>query len=137
MKWIMGIVALALILTGTAIYAANALLRPEVAADIRPFGTKVSGTTGQGDVEIALTPRIEGGTLVVAFGMNTHSVDLSEYDLTEVMVLHAGGEQYRPLSAPALGGHHVTGEVEFSVEPEGGFRIVVSGIPLEDRAYEW
>lgn len=55
------------------------------------------------------------GLLVFNAAMNTHSVDLDQYDLGELAVLRDdGGKEYRPSSwDSAPGGHHRRGTLTF------------------------
>lgn len=112
------------------------------AAATRPWlgETKMTGTTGDGDVSIALTPeRLAGGILTVAIKADTHSVDLSPFDLTQAITLAADGKTYQPASAPKLNGHHASGTLEFKVKkiPEQVI-IKIQGIPAQQqRVYQW
>lgn len=93
-------------------------------------------------VSIELTPsKFENGELIVDFSINTHSVDLSQYDLKEIVVLDIDGETFKPVSAPKMSGHHNSGELVFNV-PESlrsnAFKIIVSDLPnIDKRVLEW
>lgn len=69
----------------------------------------------KGAVSIELTPeRFVGGKLAVAVRTTTHSVDdLAKYDLRKLTTLEAQGSVVHPDVAPALAGHHTTGEMTF------------------------
>jgi len=99
-----------------------------------------TGSTGPGDVLIEITPR---GTvqnqLVFDFTANTHSVDLSQFDLREITTLAIGIRELHPVSAPQLSGHHVSGELVFDIEddPET-FILTIVGIPdVQVREFDW
>lgn len=59
---------------------------------------------------------LDGDRLSFAVAMNTHSVDLDDYDLGELAVLRDDqGNEYRPESwDSAPGGHHRSGVLTFS-----------------------
>jgi len=102
--------------------------------------TLTTGTTDQGDVSISLTPQgVKDGTFVVAFAVNTHSVDLSVFDLTQIVTLEYDGKKIAPVSAPRMNGHHVNGVMVFTLKkaPEQ-FKITMAEIPLQEkRVYQW
>ncbi|MBI4148011.1 hypothetical protein HY490_01850 [Candidatus Woesearchaeota archaeon] len=99
-----------------------------------------TGDTGQGNVEIALTPQgFVDRTLRVSIEANTHSVDLSPFDLKQSVQLEYDGKVLRPLSAPLLSGHHASGTLVFEgVDEIQQFTIVITGIPaVERRVFTW
>jgi hypothetical protein len=59
----------------------------------------------------------ENGSLIFNVAMNTHSVDLDQYDLRELAVLRDDmGDEYHPVSwDSAPGGHHRQGILIFSL----------------------
>src|SRR3989344_4728753 len=86
------------------------------------YKTIATGSTDAGDVAIELTPLgIRGGVLSVQFSANTHSVDLSQFDLTKIVTLETNGQKIAPSSAPTLQGHHASGIMEFKGVPAGPF----------------
>jgi len=104
------------------------------------FQMITSGNIETGNVQIDLTPAgFENGQLKVNFAINTHSVDLSRYDLTKITVLEYSGKKIMPLSAPELQGHHTSGTMVFNVgENIKKFKIIISGIPnVQERVFEW
>jgi hypothetical protein len=103
------------------------------------FSTKTTGSLNDGDVEIGLTPFIDGSTLTFKLGMNTHSVDLGEFDLTKITTLEYGGKTISPVEAKKPRGHHAYGKIVFDVEEViGNFKITIKGIPkIQERVYEW
>jgi hypothetical protein len=108
--------------------------------DAPTFSTKSTGSTGAGDVLIELTPqKIIDKKMLVKISVNTHSVDLSRFDLLALTSLEFDGKKTSPLSAPRLSGHHSSGTLEFPVEGEGKkFRITILGIDsVEERVFEW
>jgi len=99
-----------------------------------------SGSTGPGDVSIELTPQnIENNQLNVNIAVNTHSVDLSQFDLKQITTLEYNGKTISPISAPTLGGHHSNGELIFEVDEEiDNFIVKIKGIPkVQERVFEW
>ena len=105
------------------------------------FSPVLTGTTGPGDVAIEFAPRgMQGGKFEVQIVANTHSVDLSAFDLLQVTTLEYKGKLIKPASAPLLTGHHVSGTLVFAVgeEPGDAFTITIKGIPLvEERVFSW
>ncbi|MBI4447943.1 hypothetical protein HY643_03105 [Candidatus Woesearchaeota archaeon] len=104
------------------------------------FETKASGNTDEGNVGIDLTPEgVENGQLKVTIAANTHSVDLSQFDLKQITTLEYNGKSIKPSSAPSLSGHHVTDALVFDVgEETKSFTITIKGIPkVEERVFKW
>ncbi|HLC96170.1 MAG TPA: hypothetical protein VJH97_02520 [Candidatus Nanoarchaeia archaeon] len=99
-----------------------------------------TGDTSPGGVSIDLTPTVQtDGKLRVELSANTHSVDLSQFDLKEITTLGYNEKTIKPVSAPALNGHHVSGDLIFEVgEDIKSFKITIQGIPLDmERIFEW
>jgi hypothetical protein len=104
------------------------------------FDTKTTGSLESGDALIELTPAMLGNNrLVVKFSINTHSVSLSSYDLTQLTTLEYGGNKLKPIKATRVGGHHSSGTIVFDTGGDiGSFSIRIKGIPkIEERLYEW
>ena len=104
------------------------------------FELKSSGTTSSGDVSIDLTPiEVGNDNLKVKISANTHSVDLSQFDLKEITTLEYNGKVIKPVSAPALSGHHNDGELVFNTKEKiDSFTIKIRGIPsVEERVFKW
>ncbi len=95
--------------------------------------------TSEGEASISLTPSLQDSRLTVDISVDTHSVDLSAYDLRELATLNYGGISVKPASAPLLSGHHVTGVLVFDAgEMPGSFEIVIKGIPdIDERKFSW
>jgi hypothetical protein len=111
--------------------------RPETSGGFERLET---GGMGEDDVVIGLKPgKVEGGVLEVRFSADTHTVDLSRYDLKEAVVLEYDGKRIAPSRADGLRGHHTSGRIEFPIAGDpGGFRIIIEGIPAEQkRIYAW
>ncbi|MBI4016893.1 MAG: hypothetical protein HY363_04330 [Candidatus Aenigmarchaeota archaeon] len=104
------------------------------------FKTISSGTTDNGDVSIELTPAgTKDGKLQINIVANTHSVDLSQFDLLQITSLIVGEKTIKPVVAPLLSGHHSSGIIEFEA---GGiaaeFTVIIKGIPqIEERIFKW
>ena len=103
------------------------------------YKTITRGTTESGDVEIALTPQWREGKLYINLAANTHSVDLSQFDLRQQTILSYGGKQIKPAQAPSLSGHHSNGLITFDMpEKQKEFTIIMDGIPaVPERVYVW
>jgi hypothetical protein len=100
----------------------------------------LSGSTEQGDVAIELQPvENNNGNIRVRISANTHSVDLSQFDLKKITVMQIKDMAITPLSAPELSGHHSSGELVFNVDGDAEeFTIVINGIPkTEQRIFRW
>ena len=77
--------------------------------------------------------------LTVRFKANTHTGNLTDYDLGELTALHFDGRTLKPSSAERLSGHHSAAIVEFEIGsmPEA-FSITVAGIGnVKERVFEW
>jgi len=86
------------------------------ASGIPASGLVQSNTGGGVTIEVKwLTERKEA--LVFDVAMDTHSVDLDQYDLKELALLQdSQGKEYRPTSwESALGGHHRRGILTFAI----------------------
>ena len=107
------------------------------------YKTITTGSTGEGDVSIELTPsEISNGKLTFDLKSNTHSVDLAGVDLKKIATLEYNGKVFQPVSAPALNGHHVSGTLVFDVGNEiseiKNIKLTIKGIPQEEeRIFEW
>ncbi len=114
---------------------------PQLSSSGSPFTQKTTGTTGEGDVEISLSPKKpDGSQLEVGIAVNTHSVDLSPFDLKDITTLTFKGKTIKPTDAPALEGHHASGTLRFErVEGIGNeFSISIKGIPkVMEREFNW
>lgn len=98
------------------------------------------GSTEIGDVLIELTPRSIGNSkLEVDISANTHSVDLSQFNLKEITILEINGRKLKPTSASDLTGHHSSGTLVFDLESKANsFVLTLEGIPIEEkRIFEW
>ncbi len=88
----------------------------------------------------------ENNSLVFAVALNTHSVDLDQYDLGELAVLRDnGGQEYHPTSwESAPGGHHRRGVLNFPL-PESlsqgkteYVEIVIRDVAgIKERVLKW
>ncbi len=100
----------------------------------------VSGTTASGDVAIEITPtEITKNELKMKISVNTHSVDLGQFDLSQNMVLRYQNTVALPLSAPQLQAHHTSGDALFPIEGRiNEFTIIITGIPAtQKRIFKW
>ncbi len=103
------------------------------------FQTVSSGTTDPGDVSIELTPNFNKANLEVDIKSNTHSVDLSQFDLSQITILEYDDTKIKPISAPKLEGHHTSGTLIFPTNKNiRNFKIIISGIPkTSQRVFTW
>ncbi|PIN80208.1 hypothetical protein COV11_04450 [Candidatus Woesearchaeota archaeon CG10_big_fil_rev_8_21_14_0_10_30_7] len=104
------------------------------------FRSISTGSTDSGDVEIELTPKeVKNGKFEITLAVNTHSVDLSQFDLEKITSLEFEGKTLNPVSASKLSGHHSSGKLIFEINEElTDFKIKIKGIPkVEERLFEW
>ncbi len=104
------------------------------------FKTISTGSLDSGDTTVDLTPAgIKNGKFEVDVSINTHSVDLSQFDLMKIILLEYDGKTIKPVSAPKLSGHHSSGTLIFDTGMEiKSFKIIIKGIPaVEERVFEW
>ena len=109
-------------------------------ANIAPFESVSTGSLDNGDALVELMPRgIENGKFAVDFSINTHSVDLSKFDLMKITLFEYEGKTIKPESAPKLSDHHSSGALIFDVGKElKNFKITIKGIPaVDERVFEW
>lgn len=114
--------------------------KPDTQLQATQLSPILTGTTENGDVAIELVPKgFEEGILTVDISANTHSVDLSQFDLTKITTLKYGGKTAKPINAPQLSGHHVSGQMQFKLDKEPQeFEITIRGIPnVEERTFNW
>lgn len=136
------LIVVLMIVVGLLLYAFSDFLKSQEQEEkkIQQEGLPeiITGTTESGDVAISLQPReISGGKINFFIEVNTHSVDLSKFDLKELATLEYEGKSINPSSAPALSGHHASGILVFDAEAKE-FRVVVRGIPkVEERVFSW
>jgi len=125
-----------------ALIAFSFLWKPQPITDAiankKSLQTKTTGSTDTGDVEISLTPIRTGNQLTIKMAINTHSVDLSQFNLQEIAALEANGKSIKPVSSPQLSGHHSSGDLIFNTNTNKNFKITIQGIPkLNERIFEW
>jgi hypothetical protein len=93
-----------------------------------------TGTTNQGDVEITLQPQ-KGEKLTISMSANTHSIDLSKYNLAELVTLN---DLQKPIQSPTLSGHHAQGQLVFEKPETPTLTVKIKGIPQQqERVYTW
>lgn len=122
------------------IYVALNFILIDNSKDVDVFQPIISGSTDTGDVSIELTPkRISNKAVEVDIAANTHSVDLSQFDLKQITTMEYGGKSVKPTSAPRLEGHHVSGKFVFNTDKNiNRFKIIIEGIPqINNRVFEW
>lgn len=115
-----------------------------MSASIAAAGTRLkpiaTGSMSEGDAVIELAPRLkDDGTLVVRVTANTHSVDLSQYDLSKIVTLESNGKTIAPFQADRFRGHHANVKLKFKLDAGvKNFKIIITGIPgIQKRVYKW
>ena len=103
------------------------------------YKTITRGTTESGDVEIVLTPEWRKRKLYINLAANTHSVDLSQFDLQQQTTLSYNNKEIKPTQAPRLSGHHSNGILIFDMpEQQKAFTIIIKSISaVPERVYAW
>ena len=130
-------IVLVLIIAGCS---ANVDVGNNVNANPVAYETKSSGSLQTGDVVIEMTPiGIKNGKFEIGISANTHSVDLTQFDLMQQTVLEYSNKEAKPVSAPALNEHHSSGTLIFNLNQQpASFRIIINDIPTtEKRVFEW
>ncbi len=133
---VLGTLAYALI----AWFVPDANLVPSPSVPSGGFAALSSGTTDEGDVSVELTPMsIKDGVLQVNIAVNTHSVALEPFDLSQITTLTYEGKTLKPVSAPSLSGHHTSGTLTFALDKmPSSFTITITDIPaVETRTFSW
>jgi|SRR3989338_8691531 len=105
-----------------------------------PEKENFAGKTSESAVTIDLEPhQFENGVLEIDISLNTHTIDMSGFDLKKQVKLVIGEDEYYPVSAPSLGGHHNSGTLRFEIPEEPGeHMIIITGIPdVAERIFKW
>lgn len=96
--------------------------------------------TSQGAVTIEVTPLgYEGGIFTIRHALNTHTIDMSGFDLQKQVTVVFKGERYQSINKPQLSGHHNTVELQFRLASKpDSFEILISDIPdVKERRLSW
>jgi|SRR3989344_5125095 len=136
------VIGLSVFTLGIVLYSVMSFLNTTIPTSLgrTSFSPILTGTTDSGDVAIELTPDgITDGKLTLNIAVNTHSVELTQFNLQEITTLEYDGQKVKPSSIPTLSGHHSTGTMQFTVDKEiSSFTITITGIPkVEERIYRW
>ncbi|MDP2953771.1 MAG: hypothetical protein Q8O76_10700 [Chloroflexota bacterium] len=108
-------------------------------------GLVQSHSGGAVDIEVEWGGE-QNGNLVFEVGMNTHSVDLDQYDLAKLATLRDdSGKEYRPVSWSAEpGGHHRSGTLTFPIPDSVGqgkaryLDLVIKDVAgVKERVLKW
>src|SRR3989338_1779623 len=114
-------------------------LKPSISNDnatkqVNLYDTKSS----ESEVTIDLTPtEFKDGKFYVNIGVDTHTIELDQFNLNELVELNYNNKIIKPESAPALKGHHNTGVLLFNTgtKPDK-FSIIIKNIPnINERAF--
>ena len=130
------VIVLVLSYTGLNLFNGSAVsLSSENKEEIQAVSGAVSGTTNSGDVSIELILKsFVNDYLVLEMKVNTHTVDLTQYDLSKIATLEYNRKKIMPYTAPKLTGHHTNGEIVFKIEEKiSDFKVIINGIPLIDE----
>ncbi len=93
------------------------------------FRTFAFQSIGDGAVTISLSPRsYNNGELLVDMSVDTHSVDLSQFNIVEIVTLEYNKNLIKPISAPNLQGHHTSGTVIFQIDiSPTNYKFIIEG----------
>ena len=93
----------------------------------------ISNTIAAGDVSIGIKFLTKiNNQLTFSISVDTHSVDLSQFNLQELVTLDYNEKSIRPISTPTLSGHHTSGNLLFEINGEADdFVIKIKGIPQD------
>lgn len=133
---IFGIVAAILIVIGVVFVGAWFKNQPQQENSLSSYQTQESEST----VSVVLTPiNFDGENFYVDIKLDTHSVELNQFDLTEITTLEFNGNFFKPVTAPRLQGHHSSGELIFRTNEElKNFKITITDLPeIPIRTFEW
>lgn len=125
----------ALFIAGMGIMIAIAVVYSFVSYIDRPLATPQFNTASSsilsGDVAIEVELLTNtSNQLTFSVSLNTHLVDLSQFNLQELVTLEYNGKSFQPISAPKLSGHHASSNLVFEADEERDhFMIKIKGIP--------
>ena len=137
-KLLLGILFLSTIVFVSA--CTNNTIKPENSVAVEQDNSKFIRKTSESTVTIDLEPhKYSNGVLDIDISLNTHSVDMSKIDLKEQAKLVMNDQEYYPVDAPSLSGHHNSGTLRFEIPNEPGeHKIIITGIPdIEERVFSW
>ncbi|MBI2108097.1 hypothetical protein HYU10_04335 [Candidatus Woesearchaeota archaeon] len=137
---ILAIAVISLAFTAFNIFGGNQPAQPNSADAQNSAKSQYQTKTSEGEVTIDITPKgLNNGNMIFDISFNTHTVDLTQFDLKKLVVLEADGRQIAPSSAPSLSGHHNSGELAFNTGKDlNRFKIKINEIPdVKERVLEW
>lgn len=105
-----------------------------------PSAAAYQTRSSEGEIAFEITPRPwKSGRLILDVRANTHSGDLAEVKLKDVVKLRVGDQTYRAVDATLLSGHHAAGTVTFEVpEAPKRFSVEMTGVrSMNDLKFEW
>ena len=100
------------------------------------FESKSSEST----ITLSLTPKkFENNKFYVDINVDTHSIDLNQFDLEKLITLDINGDNINPITTTKLSGHHSSGTLIFEVDVEPkNFVIIARDFPdIPIRTFEW
>ena len=96
--------------------------------------------SNEGDISFHLTPRPwASGRLILDVRADTHSGDLADVKLRDVVTLQVGNQVYSPVEATPLAGHHAEGSITFDVaQTPNRFTVTIKGVrSMGELRFEW
>ena len=139
---VVAVIALVFSISGffANIIPAEASIEKPLAVPASQYSAVETGSTEQGDVSVILTPiDVSDTQAVFDVAINTHSVDLSVFDLKEMASLEYNGNVAKPSDTPQLSGHHNSGRIVFQTTSRPKeFTVKIIGIPnVQERIFSW
>lgn len=108
-----------------------------------PAGVQKDGGKTQEKSEAGVTATVSllnrDGTLTFKVALNTHTVGLDRYKFDEIVVLRAGGKEYKAaLKSQEGSGHHRSAVLEFENPKAEGIEVIIKGVAgVKERVFEF
>lgn len=90
-------------------------------------------------VTVKLSLEGKGDTITVKVALNTHTVALDRYQFDEIVVLRAGGKEYKAQTKSQEGsGHHRSAVIEFKDPGTKSFEVVIKDVAgVKERVFKF
>lgn len=108
-----------------------------------PAGAQKGGGKTQEKSEAGVTATVSllnrDGTLTFKVVLNTHTVGLDQYKFDEIVVLRAGGKEYKAALKSQEGeGHHRSAVLGFENPVAEGIEVIIKGVAgVKERVFEF
>ncbi len=90
-------------------------------------------------VTVKVSLESKGGIITVKVALNTHTVDLQKYKFDEIVVLRAGGKEYKArLKSQEGSGHHRSAVVDFDNPGTKEVEVVIKDVAgVKERVFKF